>query len=137
MRDHASRIPIVIAARVGRILGIYRPLQQIDIDVEGELFPRGVMWAATISYWLLVPFAVMGTVTLRRRRVPLYPLLAMPTSVLLTVVLFYSSMRFRASAEGVLCLAAAVGLGALLARRWPEPGNGLDVESEIDRPGAT
>lgn len=120
MGDHRSRIPTVIAARVGRITGVFRPRQQIDIDVGAELFPRRVMEAATISYWLLVPFAIAGAVVLRRRRVPLYPVLAPGITVLITVVLFYSSMRFRATAEGPLCLLAAVGATALVSRWWPE-----------------
>ncbi|MEJ5254934.1 MAG: glycosyltransferase family 39 protein [Acidimicrobiales bacterium] len=148
MREHRDRIPTVIAARLGRITGVFRPRQQINIDVAVELFPRRVMEAATISYWLLVPFAVGGIVVLRRRGVPVYPVLAPAITVLITVALFYSSMRFRASAEGPLCLLAAVGIAALAARWWPErdpttgsrgpdsvAGRTAEPESAIDAPG--
>ena len=108
MGDHLDRIPFVVAARIGRIVGVYEPIQQMDIDSYVELFPRGVMVAANISYWLLVPFAIAGVVVLRRREVPIYILLSIPVTVLVTVIVIYASMRFRAAAEGPMCLAAAV-----------------------------
>lgn len=121
IRTHKSRVPVVVAARIGRILGVYRPIQQIDIDSYAELFPHRVMVASTVAYWILVPFSIAGVIALRRRRVPIYLLLAVPLTVLATVVVIYASTRFRAAAEGPMCLAAAVGVGVLLARWWPDP----------------
>ncbi len=120
MGDNVGRIPVVVAARIGRILGVYQPIHQMDIDSYVELFPRGVMVAATIGYWLLVPFSIAGVVLLRKRRVPIYILLSVPITVLVTVVLIYASMRFRAAAEAPMCLAAAVAIGVLIDRWWPD-----------------
>ncbi len=120
MGDHARRIPLVVAARIGRIVGVYQPMQQLDIDSYVELFPRGVMVAANVAYWILVPFSIAGVVLLRKRRVPIYILLSVPIAVLITVVVIYASMRFRAAAEGPMCLAAAVAIGAVLHRWWPD-----------------
>ena len=64
---------------------------------------------------------------LRRRGRPVFPLLAPIAAVIVTVALFYSATRFRASAEGALCLLAAVAIDAGVAA---VPGPGIDVRSE-------
>ncbi len=56
--------------------------------------------------------AVAGAVLLRRRREAVFPLLAPVVTVLATCALFYAATRFRATAEGALCLLAAVALDA-------------------------
>ena len=123
IRSHASRVPVVIAARVGRITGVYRPRQQASFDIYLENFPS---WVANLGLWTYYPMVIaacIGGVILRRRRQAVFPLLAPIATVLATCALFYAATRFRATAEPALCLLAAVaieaGIAALLRRGGP------------------
>jgi 4-amino-4-deoxy-L-arabinose transferase-like glycosyltransferase len=116
MRDHPRRVPLVVGARVGRIVGVYRPTQQRDLDALTE----GVtMWVATfgmITVPVTIAGAVAGGVVLRRRGRLSMPLVMPVASVLVTVVVFYAASRFRATAEGPMLVLCAVALDA--AWRW-------------------
>jgi hypothetical protein len=72
--------------------------------------------------------AVAGAVILRRRREAVFPVLAPILTVVLSVALFYATTRFRASAEGALCLLAAVAVeAAWRAVRRPRRPDKLDA----------
>jgi hypothetical protein len=117
--DHASRIPVVVAARVGRAFAVYGPVEQLDFDRFAENRP---LWASRLglaAYYPIALGAVAGAVVLRRRGIPSFPLVAGVVSVLITVIVFYGSTRFRAPAEASLVILAAVALDALLARLRP------------------
>lgn len=119
-RDNLDRLPVVVAARLGRITGLFRPSQQRDLDIFLESTTRSVATAGMITLPFSIVGAVAGAVVLRRRRVLIFPLLAPIGCVLLTVALFYAATRFRATAEGPIYVLTAVALGALwdlLARR--------------------
>jgi 4-amino-4-deoxy-L-arabinose transferase-like glycosyltransferase len=112
-RDHLGSLPKVAAVRWLRTFGLYDPSQQVDYEsLEGR--PSGWQWAGTVMYWVLVPFAIGGFVVLRRRRVPIWPLLAPVVAVSITAVLTYGQQRFRAGAEPVIIVAAAVALVAVV-----------------------
>jgi hypothetical protein len=51
---------------------------------------------------------------LRKRRIPVFPLLAPPAIVFVAVTITFATTRYRASAEGAVCLLAAVGVDALV-----------------------
>jgi hypothetical protein len=67
---------------------------------------------------------VVGTVVLRRRRVPLLPLLAMFALVGMVALAFYGIPRFRVPAEvaTVVLAAAAIDRGLTLLSRAVAPG---------------
>lgn len=114
VRENLDRLPGVVAARLGAIVGLYQPEQQIRIDglIEGRglRLARGGMY----SFYALALLSVAGAIALRRRHtVPVFPLLVPPVMVLVTVIAIYASTRFRAAAEVTLCLLAAVALEAL------------------------
>jgi len=67
------------------------------------------------TYYPLALLSVVGAVVLRRRREAVFPVLAPVLSVLATCALFYAATRFRATAEGALCLLAAVAVDAAVA----------------------
>ena len=70
---HASRLPAVVAARVGRVWDLYRPFQNTEFSkIEGR--PKWVSTLGLLNYWAMLPFAVGGVVALRRRKVILLPL---------------------------------------------------------------
>lgn len=113
-RDHAGRLPVVMGVRLLRVWDLYRPLQQAAYEsLEGRSETASRIGLA--FYYPLLPLAVAGAVILRRRRAPLWPLLAFPVMVTITAVLIYGVTRFRFAAEPALCVLAAVALASMPA----------------------
>jgi hypothetical protein len=112
IRDNAGRVPTVMALRVGRTLTIYQPDQQIMLETFAE---GGNDFVARLGLWSFRAFAlagIAGAVILRRRGVPVFPLLAPVAAVLVTVLLLYATVRFRAPADLALALLTAVAADA-------------------------
>jgi hypothetical protein len=115
IRDHLDRVPVVVAARVGRVWGVYRVFQMAhDNTTEGR--PYAASLAGWAMYLLLVMLAVPGALLLRRRRISLIPLLGPIAVVTLSAALFYGLPRFRAPAEISIVVLAAVALDGLTQR---------------------
>jgi 4-amino-4-deoxy-L-arabinose transferase-like glycosyltransferase len=123
VKAHEGRVPVVVAARVGRTFGLFDPLQQVDLDrVEGR--PKGVAVAGMLAYYVTAAAAVVGYRRLRRAgrsRRDLADLWAPIALVLLTAVVFYGTTRFRAIAEPALVLLAAAAFTVTPTRPDPEP----------------
>jgi 4-amino-4-deoxy-L-arabinose transferase-like glycosyltransferase len=122
---HKTRVPIVAGARIGRVLGVYRPGQQINFDRAYEGRERGVARAGLLNTYLVELGAIAGLVLWRRRDVPRFPLVVVPAIVVVTVALTYGTNRFRASAETSLAVLAAVAVDVvvqrIVERRKPVP----------------
>jgi len=118
IRAHERRFPVVVAARIARMWGVFRPAQQIRLEYyEGR--PRWAGWLALGALYATVLVAVYGGVVTRRRRIPLTPLLAPIILVIITAMSTFGVSRYRAPAESALCILIAVGIDALLVRLWP------------------
>jgi len=113
---HLSRVPLVVFAREGRTFGFWNPFQQTTIDAQWMGTWVGVTRLEMISYWLLLVPAAIGAVALRRRRVPLYPLLAFVVTVVVAVGTGIGDPRYRAAAEVPLVLLAGAGIDNLITR---------------------
>jgi hypothetical protein len=114
---HTSRWPAVVAARLGRLLDVYRFDQSVFFNsAEG----RPAQWAsrAIRAYWVVGILALIGIVLLwrRRDRFPLVVLGAPIVMVLLVAIVTYGGTRFRYAAEPSLVVLAAVTL--LAAGEW-------------------
>jgi len=113
--DHAGRLPVVLAARLGRVWSLYKPFQ----------IPEGrsvrVQKLGVLTFYLLAPFAVAGALVLRRRRMPLWIILMPAVVVSATALLTYGNLRFREPAELSVVVLAAVALDALWRRRTAGP----------------
>ena len=117
---HLSRLPAVVAARVGRMVGVFEPEQQVNLESLLGGREYGVAKWSMYGFHLLAILSIIGAVVLRRRRtVPLYPLLSVLVAVLLTVIVTYANIRFRAPAEVVLAVLGAVAIDAGIARVVP------------------
>jgi 4-amino-4-deoxy-L-arabinose transferase-like glycosyltransferase len=111
MTHHLSRLPVVALARVGRVWDFYEPLQMVDFDVnEGRPIPAS--FAGLLAYWVLLPFAVVGAVALRRRRLKIWPFVVVAGLVTVIAATGYGAVRFRAEFEVPLVILAATGLAA-------------------------
>jgi 4-amino-4-deoxy-L-arabinose transferase-like glycosyltransferase len=116
IRDHLGRLPVVVAVRVARVWSLYAPGQMASYNVnEGR--DEAVSWAGFVTFWILVPCAVAGGVVLRRRRVPITPLVAQFVVVTVTAAAIYGLVRFRIPAEVSLVVLAAVAVDGWLGGR--------------------
>jgi 4-amino-4-deoxy-L-arabinose transferase-like glycosyltransferase len=115
--SHLSRLPVVVLAREGRTFGFWNPVQQTSIDAQWMGTWVGVTRLAMVSFWLLLVPGLVGSVVLRRRRIPLYPMLGFAVTVVVAVAPAIGDPRYRAAAEVPLVLLAAIGIVAVLARR--------------------
>jgi 4-amino-4-deoxy-L-arabinose transferase-like glycosyltransferase len=113
VKDNLSRTPEVMAIRLGRNLTIYEPDQQVDLDRFVEANTTWVAHASLWSFRVMALLGIAGAIVLRRRRVTMFPVLAPIGVVVITVVLLYSSGRFRAPADLMLAILAAVAIDAL------------------------
>ena len=111
-KGHLTELPPVVAARLGRVLGVYAPAQTNDEAVR-EGVPEKVAWAAYASFFVFAAFAVWGAVVLRRRRVPIYPLLGAVAVVIAATGAFYGLFRYRLALDLVLVVLAGVAVDAL------------------------
>jgi hypothetical protein len=127
--DHQSELPKVAAARVGRLWGVFRTAQGVDLD-ELQNRPRPVSWAGLATLLVLVPLAVAGAARLRRAGRPVVLLAAMPVMVTVVAAGFYGNPRFRVPADLALVVLAAVALGSVGARGRQAP------DQDAERPGA-
>ena len=124
MRGHLQRLPVVLAARVGRDWSLFRPQDAVS-ETEGR--PGWATELGLAFYYPLLALAIGGTVVLWRRRAPVWPLLVPVIIVTLSTVVSYGQVRFRVEAEPVLVVLASVALAAVFSwwrqrRREPQIG---------------
>jgi hypothetical protein len=112
-RDHSGRLPVVLAARLGRVWSVYKPFS----------IPEGrsvrVQKLGVLLFYLLVPLALAGAIYLRRRGVVTWILVTPFIIVTVTALTTYGNLRFREPAELAVVVLAAVALDRLLPRRTP------------------
>ncbi|MFN8018656.1 MAG: glycosyltransferase family 39 protein [Acidimicrobiales bacterium] len=114
---HRTRWPLVVGARVGRTLSLYRPVQQIHLESAREGREAPVLWGGLLFTFTTVVLAAVAFArppTSRRRLLPLLvPLLAGTAGAAIT----FGTTRYRSAGEVGLTLLAAVGIDALLRLR--------------------
>ncbi|MEY2433509.1 MAG: hypothetical protein QOC92_3234 [Acidimicrobiaceae bacterium] len=116
VRDHLGRLPVVMTARVLRMLNVWDPPEQIrlDHDIEGREYWMSA--ASVIGFFVLAPFALAGAIRLRRAHRLRAELIGPPLVVLISAVFFMGNSRYRSPAEGLLCVFAAIAVQVVLAR---------------------
>jgi 4-amino-4-deoxy-L-arabinose transferase-like glycosyltransferase len=117
MRAHWKRVPLVVAARIGRTWSLFQPIEMITYN-EGESRVRPVSWAGLVTYYPLAIAAIAGAVILWRRRLrrALWVLVTPAIAVTVAVAVTYGQVRFRAAAEPSIVVLAAIAGVELWAR---------------------
>ena len=109
---HRSDLPRVVAERIGRTWAVYHPIRQLELDTifTRELPPSRLGLG---MFYVLALASVAGAVLLRRRRLPLLPLLSLAIVVTAAVALTFGQTRYRASAEITVVVLGGIGISAL------------------------
>ena len=108
---HVRRWPAVVAARIERVWSLRGPF---------EINSGRAPWAqnaGVIMYYVLLGPAQQGFALLRRRRRPVWVLVAPAVSVTIAAVLGYGFLRLREPAEITLVVLAAVTIDHVISRR--------------------
>jgi 4-amino-4-deoxy-L-arabinose transferase-like glycosyltransferase len=134
-RQHAGRLPAVVAVRELRTWGLWDPVDQTALEsLEGR--PLGWQRAGTVMYWVLAVLAVAGLVVLVRRRRRVWPLVAGAVAVVVTTAVTYGNQRFRVAAEPALLVLAAVALVTAAGRLGARRTGGRVVTAAASGPSA-
>lgn len=144
-KAHPARTALVVVAREGRMLELWNPRQQNIFNSSAQ--GRGSVALVTTAQWMfriLALASIAGAVLWRRRRIPLYPLVAELVLTVLVVAITFGSTRYRAAAEWCLILLAATALDAMIiwvqarvrSRRTDTPGAAGKVGSHVDTTGS-
>ncbi len=128
MKTHKRRLPVVMAARVGRMWDLYVP----DLGRDDEPLGQNVRFnwqvegrgkraseVGVLMFYALLPFAVAGGLWLWRRRIPLSPLLSMTIVITVTSAFTFGITRYRVPVDVVVVILGAAGVEWVLQHWWP------------------
>jgi 4-amino-4-deoxy-L-arabinose transferase-like glycosyltransferase len=135
IRSHEDRLLPVGLARVGRGFGFFRPFQQIRLDTFVETRPYHWALLGLWMYYALLAGSLAGTVILRRRRIPVFPLWAIGLDALFVFLVSFGNTRYRATFEVSLVLLSAVTLDWLWSAWSTRRSRGRRQTSD-EQPGA-
>ncbi len=123
--DHASRLPIVIGARIGRTWEIFRPFQGVGTDGRSSW-----IWiTGTVMFWLLAIVGALGAWQLRKERRLVWPLVAMVPFVTLMAAVTYGLVRLRMPLDVALLVLAAVPIERGITRLRNRRPSSVDPSS--------
>lgn len=132
IRDHLDRAPVVAAARVARVWGVFRVQQQVDLDVFFERRGRVPSWAGTLMYYALLPISGYALLVMYRRRRPISPMVAIFAMVTVTTAISIGITRYRVGADVALAVLGGVGIDALWQRLHPSSSSPVETrEPEV------
>jgi hypothetical protein len=121
MRDNLDDLPGTVLARYGRLLGVYRPSQTVDIDAAWFGSARWPVWAWIASFWVVAALGVIGSWAMRRSGRFQWPLVAPVVIVVLVTTTTFGDPRYHTIADLGIVVLAAVAVERLL-RRAVGPG---------------
>ncbi len=128
--EHPKRAVQAVAARVGRVTGVYRPLQQARLNAFIAGREPWVANSAILLYYPTALLALAGGSILRRRGVPILPLVGLVATSLIAVAMTLAVLRYRASAQPALAVLAAVAIDHL----WRLGGRAISGDTETSQP---
>jgi len=104
----------VVAARVGRSLDVFEPLQGL-----GDSRSRWMRAFGTLAFWLVLPFAGYGAVIARRRSMTLAPFVGQAVVVVVSAAVGYGLWRLRLGLDVAAIVLAGVAVASI--SRPPRP----------------
>lgn len=115
VREHLTRVPIVVAARLGRSLGVWpAPAEQVSWNATAAgVWPRWSSWLYLTTWVLSIPLVLVAVAVLRRRRVKAWPLYLLIVGFFLVSAVLYDDVRFASSCQPALAVLVGVGLAKI------------------------
>jgi hypothetical protein len=115
-RAHLHRVPTVVAARLGRALGVWpAPSQGVTWNATAAgVWPRWSSWLYLITWLLSIPLAAIGAISLRRRSMIGWPLYALILLYFVVSAALYADPRFASSCQPAVAVLVGVGLAAII-----------------------
>jgi hypothetical protein len=115
-RTHVHRVPTVVAARLGRALGVWpAPSEAVSWNATAAgVWPRWSSWLYLITWLLSIPLAAIGAVSLRRRRMIGWPLYVLILLYFVVSAVLYADPRFASSCQPAVAVLVGVGLTAII-----------------------
>lgn len=119
--DNLDRYPLVVLARMGRSLEVFRVEHtlRVNYNVEGRWKIPSVL--GLVGYYGLIPFTILGFEMLRRRGERLVPFAAMWTLVLFASAITFGLTRYRVPIDVAMILVSSFSLAWL----WPHLVGGV------------
>lgn len=114
LRDHERRLPVVVAARVGRMWEVWRPWQSYEFNWFFENRGKLPSLAGMALYYPVLLLGLGALVVLWRRRVTIIPFVAIFAMTTLTAAVSFGITRYRVGADVALCVLAGVALDAIV-----------------------
>jgi 4-amino-4-deoxy-L-arabinose transferase-like glycosyltransferase len=127
---HLDRLPVVVLARWGRILGVYEPFQEVRTNEVFLRQGREVGYAIVWCFWIFGILAIVGVFLLRRRHVPVWPLVAFLFIVLVAVGSTFAQTRYRTPMEVSVLLLAAVTIDTAY-EKW-RSRRGIEATPDVE-----
>jgi hypothetical protein len=115
MRANGSRVPVVAAARAGRVWGVYRPGDSVQLDAVVENRPEAASRVGYVAHLAMIPLSVAGLVVLRRRRLPISPFVGIAVSVTATAAAAMGVTRYRLPWDVCAVVLTAVAFDAVVS----------------------
>lgn len=120
-RLHLGRVALVVLARAGRMWELFHAEATYDYGLNWAR----ARWVAQLSRYatlVALAFALVGGIALRRRAVPLLPLVAPLVAATVVAALTFGFSRYRLVAEPAVVVLASAGLAWLWGlRRGSKP----------------
>lgn len=124
VESHENRLIPVLFARLGRGFGLFHPMQQIHLDAMIETRPYHWALVGLGMYYGLAVLSVGGVIVLRRRRVPVLPLMAIGMTVVVSMAIAFGDTRYRSTFEVSLVILGSVAIDRIWSRVRPSPAVG-------------
>jgi len=119
--SHLDEQPKVIAARVGRLFGLFKPIHTVNSDVVFERRVKVFTRIGLFANYAVMAAAVAGAFVLRRRGITLIPFLAVIATAVITAAMSFGITRYRVGADVAMLVMAVLALGAVIDRFLPLP----------------
>jgi 4-amino-4-deoxy-L-arabinose transferase-like glycosyltransferase len=130
IRAHEGQLPRVTLARIARGLGLFHPMEQVRLDSVVETRPLGWAEVGLGMYYAVAALSIGGLVILRRRRILIFPILAVGLDVLFVFIVGFGQTRYRVTFEVCLAILASVQLEWLWARLTPGRRRGREEATD-------
>ena len=120
--DNKKRLlTVVIPARIGRMWGAYKPIEQLRLDALADRRSFAVSLFGFGQYLLILPFSIFGIFRLwKEKKKTLFVTAAWIPIATLTAALAFGNTRYRTAAEASLVILAAFSIDILMQKKSAE-----------------